>query len=140
MADLNITAAGGNDVEVAGGVEAGEIGGAGEVAALEGKSAEEIARERGHDGTAGIIAKLANQTKGADEKLDSLLNAAANGQAERVRQILTAGGDINQQNGDGETALMRAAANGQAVSSESTSFANRKDVNGDYEVLHPAFT
>jgi hypothetical protein len=46
------------------------------------------------------------------EELEQLLAAAAKADDERVTQLLNDGLDINQQNAEGETALMRAAANG----------------------------
>jgi hypothetical protein len=49
---------------------------------------------------------------GTPEELEELLAAAANANDERVVQLLNGGLNINQQNAEGETALMRAAANG----------------------------
>jgi ankyrin repeat protein len=46
------------------------------------------------------------------EELDALLVAAGNAEEERVAQLLSEGLNVNQQNADGETALMQAAANG----------------------------
>lgn len=78
-----------------------------------GKTAEEIAWDLGAAATASAIGKYLIETKSAEQKLKELLFAAANARTQHLEFLVkSAGVDINQQNADGETALMQAAANG----------------------------